>query len=122
MHTYVKEPRFHVTCQLEAPDMKTETLIFEGETPRELMDQYKQLIGDGNASVSVSTDMSIKKFGAGSSAMVTVSLTCNQDQQTIAAAIDLAAQTGRYYAKAYQQQAEGELRTLLQSQGRPVEF
>lgn len=122
MHQHIREPRFHVTCQLEAPDMKTETLIFEGETPREIMDQYKQLIGDGNASVSVSTDMSVKKFGAGASAMVTVSLSCNQDQQTIAAAIDLAAQTGRYYAKAYQAQAESELRQALQSQGRAVEF
>lgn len=122
MHTYVKEPRFSVTCQLEAPGLKTETFVYDGETPREIMDQYKQLIGDGNASVSVSTDMSVKKFGAGASAMVTVSLTCNQDQQTITAAIDLAAQTGRYYAKAYQQQAEGELRALLQSQNRAVEF
>lgn len=86
------------------------------------MDQYQQLIGDANASVSVSTDMGVKKFGSGASAMVTVSLTCNQDQQTIARAIDLAAQTGRYYAKGYQQQAESELRTMLQSQNRPVEF
>jgi hypothetical protein len=122
MHAHVREPKFKATLQCEIAEQPPIAFLFEGETPREIMDQYQQLIGDANASVSVSKDMGVKKFGSGASAMVTVSLTCNQDQQTIARAIDLAAQTARYYAKAYQQQAEAELRSMLQQQGRPVEF
>lgn len=122
MHQHSKDPRFSVTCLIEAEGLKPETFIYEGETPREIMDQYQQLIGDANASVSVSTDMGIKKFGSGAQAMVTVSLACNQDQATLTRALDLASQMGRYYSKVYQQQAEAELRQMLQSQGRPVEF
>lgn len=122
MHQHSQDPRFKVTCQIDAEGIKPETFVFEGETPREIMDQFKQLIGDANASVSVSTDMGVKKYGSGASAMVTVSLTCGQDQASINAAMELASQCGRYYAKLYSQQAEAELRNLLQSQGRAVEF
>lgn len=122
MHQHSQDPRFKVTCKIEAKDLPPETLVYDGETPKEIMDQFKQLIGDANASISVSTDMGVKKFGSGASAMVTVSLTCGQDQATINAAMELASQCGRYYAKLYSQQAESELRTLLQSQGRTVEF
>lgn len=122
MAVEVREPRFSVTCLIEAEGLKSETFIYEGETPRELMDAYQQLVGDGNAGVSVSTDMGVKKFGSGAQAMVTISLTCNQDLQTLQQAAELAAQMGRYYAKQYQQQAEGELRALLQASNRAVEF
>lgn len=122
MHTHIREPKFSATLQVEIKDQPPVAFIYEGEPPRELMDQYQQLIGDANASVSVSTDMGVKKFGSGASAMVTVTLTCNQDQNTVNAAVQLAAATGRYYVKAFQQQAESELRAMLQSQNRPVEF
>ncbi len=117
-----KDPKFSASCLLEAEGIPSVTLIFEGERPKELMDAYSQIVGNGLAGVSVSTDMGIKKFGSGASAMVTVSLTCNQDQQTLMQAADLAAQMGRFFVKQYQGQAENELRQMLQSQGRPVEF
>ena len=117
-----KDPKFSASCQLEVEGLPAVTLIFEGERPKELMDQYAQIVGNGLAGVSVSTDMGIKKFGSGASAMVTISLTCNQDQNTLMAAADLAAQMGRHYVKQYQGQAEAELRQMLVSQGRQVEF
>lgn len=121
-HRNVREPRFSVNCKIEADGIPETTFVFEGEKPRELMDQYQQLVGDGMASVSVSTDMAVKKFGSGASAMVTISLSCNQDQQTLQRAVGLAADMGRFYAKQFQAQAETELRQLLLAQGRTPEF
>lgn len=122
MNVRFREPRFTVMCQFEAEGIPTTSFIYEGEKPRELMDQYQQIAGDGKASISVSTDMALKKFGSGASAMVTVSLTCNQDQQTLQTALGLASAMGRWYAKQFQGEAETELRNQLISQGRTPEF
>ena len=47
------------------------------------MDKAKRLIGDGQAEVSVGTDMGEKDYGNGFGVFVSVKLTCNQDVTTI---------------------------------------
>lgn len=118
----VREPRFSIHCKYEAKDIAPVVFSYEGEKPKELMDIYAQLIGDANAGISVSTDMSFKIFGSGASGMVTVSLTCNQDQQTMLTAMDLASQMGRWFVKKHQAEAEAEFRTHLISLGRTPDF
>ena len=55
---------------------KQETIseVAQSDIPEEFMSEFKALLGDGKAHVSVSADMSIKDFGTGAGAMVTVSL------------------------------------------------
>lgn len=117
----IREPKFTVTVQV-TDGKKSFKHTYEGEKPKELMDHYKNLIGDGNAGVSVSTDISLKSFGSGVSAMVTVSLTCDQSLNGINAAAELAAQAARHYAKRFQKEGEQELRGQLEAEGRKVEF
>lgn len=118
----IKEPKFNVICTIDAEGCPTESFVFEGEKPKELMDQFQTFLGDGKASVTVSTDMGVKKFGNGVSAMVAVTLSCGQDTANLTAAMELAAQVGRHYVKIYQHQAEEELRNMLRAQNRPIEF
>ena len=87
---------------------------FNGEPPKEVMDAYEQVVGNGLAKVSVSADLSIKDFGTGASAMVSISLTCNQDLATMQTAVGLAGQMARWYAKENRQQAESELATIIE--------
>jgi len=80
-----------------------------------LMDKYEELIGDGQAHISVSSDMSIKDFGTGAGAMVTISLSCNQDAVTIEKAIDFAGVLARQFAAEHQQLGDIELKKILDS-------
>lgn len=119
--TYSRDPRFKVTCQFEIGG-KITPFVYTGPVPKELMDAFEALIGDGKAGVTVSSDVSLKKFGNGAGGMVTVSLTCGQNQTTIHNAMELAAQASRFYVQKFQTETETELRKNLQAQGRPVEF
>lgn len=101
--------------------MPATEFAYTGELPKELMDAYQQVAGDGKARVSVSTDMGVKTFGNGASAMVNVSLTCNQDATTMQQALELAAQMGRFYAAKYQKEAEEELSNSLARQNRTLQ-
>jgi hypothetical protein len=56
--------------------------------------------------------MSLKDFGKGVSSMVSVSLTCNQDQQTIQRALGLAGHVARWFAKENRQLTDNELQTI----------
>lgn len=87
---------------------------FTDEPPKEVMDAYEQVVGNGLAKVAVSTDMGIKDFGTGAGSMVTVSLTCNQDQQTMQTALSLAGQIARWYVKENRQLAENELNAIIE--------
>lgn len=79
------------------------------------MDKYKELIGDGQARVSVSADMALKEFGSGAGAMVTVSLSCNQDHVTIDKAVALAGEMAREYCSDQRILAEQELQKSVQA-------
>jgi hypothetical protein len=98
-------------------DMKGSPTVhysFSNEPPKEVMDAYEQVVGNGLAKVAVSTDMGIKDFGTGAGSMVTVSLTCNQDQQTMQTALSLAGQIARWYVKENRQLAENELNVIIE--------
>ena len=53
-------------------------------------DEATELIGDGEARVTVSSDRADKYMGTGTSVFCSVTLTCNQDIETIAEAQALA--------------------------------
>lgn len=95
----------------------------EDRIPRNIMDEIKQLLGDGNAKVTVGADFGISDYGTGAKASAFVSLTCNQDTQTIERAAQIAGDLARDIAQEQRQRAENELQALLNarqasSQGR----
>ncbi len=55
-------------------------------------DYYKSLLGDEKGRVTVGRDLGEKDFGSGGGVSVTVSLTCDQSAEKVAAAIGLAFQ------------------------------
>ena len=87
------------------------------DLPGNIMDEIKQLIGDGNARVTISADFGIKDYGTGASAMASVSLTCNQDQQTIERAARIAGDLARDFAQEQRARAEQELEALISQRG-----
>jgi hypothetical protein len=90
--------------------------------PKEVMDEIQQVIGNGLARVTVSADFGIKDYGTGASAMCSVSLTCNQDIQTIERAARIAGDLARDLAQVQRQNAETELQGILAGRtqgGRP---
>jgi len=70
--------------------------VLDGEVPmsQQQADQYKGIIGDGQASVTVSRNLSQKDYGNGGDVFVSVALTCDQSQ----AGIQEAARLGAYLA------------------------
>lgn len=94
----------------DSPDIH---FSYTGEVPKELMDAYQQVVGNALARVSVGTDLNIKDFGTGAGAMVNVSLSCNQDQQTIQQALGLCGQMGLWYAQHHRDVAEKELQKVI---------
>lgn len=107
-------PKFNANMTVELKGSPTINLTYEGDVPKELMDEYQSLVGNGLAKVSVSADMGIKDFGTGAGSMVTVSLTCNQDQQTIQKALSLAGHVSRWFVKENRQIAENELNGIIE--------
>lgn len=107
-------PRFSASMSLEVKGQPAIHYTFKEDPPKELMDAYEQVAGNGLARVTVSTDMGIKEFGTGAGSMVTISLACNQDQQTMQNALNLAGQMGRWFAKENRQLAENELNVIIE--------
>lgn len=89
--------------------------VAQASLPEEYMDKYKKLLGDGAAKVTVSADMALKEFGSGAGAMVSVSLSCNQDQESIESAVDMAGQLARSYCVEQHKLAEKDLQESRQS-------
>ena len=108
------DPKFAASMTVEVKGLPTVHLTSEDDVPKELMDEYQQIVGNGLAKVTVSADMSIKDFGTGAGSMCTVTLTCGQDGPTIAKALALAGQVARWYAKENRSVAEAELNGLIE--------
>lgn len=111
----VNLPSIHISTSYTL-DKEVFTSIGHIDLPEEYMDKYEKLVGNGQAKVTVSADMSLKEFGKGTSAMVSVTLTCNQDEETITKAIDLGGLIVRPYCKEQQKLAEEELVAAQQAQ------
>ena len=107
-------PKISAGMTLEVKGHPAVHYTFTGDLPKEVMDAYEQVVGNGLAKVSVSADMGIKEFGTGASAMVSVSLTCNQDGKTIEKAVELASELARGFAMENRQRAENELAPLIE--------
>lgn len=114
MEIHRELPRYSASMTIHLKGHPDTHLTFTEEPPKDIMDAYEQVVGNGLAKVSVSTDMGIKDFGTGAGSMVTISLSCNQDQQTMQNALSLAGQMGRWYAKENRQLAENELNTIIE--------
>jgi len=108
-------PSVHISTAYTL-NKETFTSIGHLDLPEEYMDKYEKLLGNAQARVTVSADMSLKEFGKGTSAMVSVSLNCNQDEETIGQAIDFAGIIARTYCKEQQKLAEEELVAAQQAQ------
>lgn len=78
--------------------------VYEGEAKmsQEQQDYYKSLVGDGLSKVTVGRDNGEKDFGSGGGVMVSVTLTCDQSQDKIRGAIDLAYQITDSFTWYYQ--------------------
>ncbi len=118
----IKEPKFRAVISVTTADGTNSNFVYNDDKPKELMDQFKALLGDCNATVHVSADWGVKSFGNGASATVSVSLTCNQDQATMIQAAELGASFTRFFVKKFQGEGEAELRQKLLSEGRKAEF
>jgi hypothetical protein len=116
---FIEHPKFSAGMSLSQEKQPDIHFTFKEEVPKDIMDRFQQLVGNALARVSVSKDMGIKDFGTGASAMVTVSLTCNQDETTVAQAAELAAGAAGYYVNKFRSEAEGELQHLLEQRKLP---
>jgi cyclopropane fatty-acyl-phospholipid synthase-like methyltransferase len=107
-------PKFSASMTVEVKGLPTVHLTSEDDVPKELMDEYQQIVGNALSKVSVSADMAIKDFGTGAGSMCTVTLTCGQDGVTLQRALVLAGQVARWYAKENRTVAEAELNTIIE--------
>jgi len=63
---------------------KEEPEVYEGEImSQEAVPQVASLVGDANANVTASSSLSFKDFGNGGEVFVSISLKCNQDENSI---------------------------------------
>jgi hypothetical protein len=108
-----QDPKFFMGMTIQIKDQPAIHYTYTGEVPKEIMDAYQQIVGNALARVSVSADMGIKDFGTGASAMVAVSLSCNQDGATIQQAIQMAGQLARGFANQQRAAAEAELEAII---------
>jgi hypothetical protein len=91
-------PKFVLRRDFKIGEQRT-TDTYEGDMPQEVYDQLAPLLGNAQARVAVGTTMAIKDFGNGPDVHVSVSLSCNQDAQTVAAAANIAGQWARHFVK-----------------------
>jgi hypothetical protein len=62
---------------------KSATIPVTGKELKLPPDELRSLVGDGNAKISVGMDLKESDFGTGFSVFVNVTLTCNQDMETL---------------------------------------
>lgn len=101
-HTALTVRRVYIRNKTEL-----ESEILEGEVPmsQEQQDQYKAVIGDGLARVSVGRDLSESDYGSGCKAFVSVSLVCDQSASAINYAVSLADQMATFYVEKHLNEA-----------------
>lgn len=89
--------------------------VYEGEAKmsQQQQDAYKMLVGDGKARVTVSRELSEADYGNGGKVFVSVTLACDQSQQVINQAVNLAHQVAEGAAFHY----HGVMRSQLEQRG-----
>lgn len=79
----------------------------------EQQDAYKQIIGDGQAKVTVSKELSEADYGNGGKVFVSVTLTCDQSTTGITTGISWA----KYLADQKAWEAHAEMKAQLHEKG-----
>lgn len=77
-----RRPKVIISIRYEL-DGGGEAEVHNPDVPEALMAFAEQVRGNAGARVAVTSDFSMKDFGNGASGSVTISLDCNQDDQTI---------------------------------------
>lgn len=108
---YAPDPKFRAEITIVKYG-KSQNYTYDNKIPEKLMELYKEVIGDGLAKVTVSTDYAMKSYGDGTSVMVSITLSCNQDEMTIRKTADLASILARDFAKEFIQSANTEHKNL----------
>jgi hypothetical protein len=111
-------PKLSASVVIDIPKLKQIIKYdYQGEVPKELMDAYERIVGNGLAKVTIGADMAVKDFGTGATGSCFVTLTCNQDEKTIDEAARLAGELARAYAQENRQRGETELQTIMAQRG-----
>lgn len=76
---------------------------------QEQQDRFQALVGNGLAKVTVGRDLGEKDFGNGGGVIVSVTLTCDQNEKSVGSAIALAHEIANNHAWYYQQQLKQQL-------------
>lgn len=114
-------PRFEMLVQYHF-GKQTHRHLYVGDIPGEIMDFYQEVVGNGLARVGVTADMADKEYGKGVSCSVYLSLTCNQDQNTINRAAQMASSFALYYVKSQVEAARKEFLQLTAPQADTPNF
>jgi hypothetical protein len=98
MESYHRLPKITGSTEIDI-NKQVYTSTHDGEVPKEMADYSQQVKGDGQARVAVSADMAFKDYGNGVSVSVTLSLSCNQDDQTVNNVVQTLSGWSREYCK-----------------------
>lgn len=85
----------------------------DGEISEEIMAFADQVLGNGQARVAVTADFGMKDFGNGPSGSVTISLSCNQDDATIANVFQTLKDWTRGLARTHFEEMEKEFQQMF---------
>jgi hypothetical protein len=99
----------HMTIHARVVGAFHDTYEGEAKMSQEQLDQYKNIIGDGQGRVTVGRDMAEKDFGNGGGVFVNVSLACDQSTAGIYDATRLAYQIADQYCGYYFDQVRQDL-------------
>jgi hypothetical protein len=106
-------PQTHLAVTRRGEKNKAEVLyeVLEMEVPMtaQQQDAYGQIVGDGNAKVTISREVSENNYGSGGKVFVAISLTCHQGQEYINTAVTMAKQLADYYAELHWNELKGKL-------------
>ena len=107
--------KMHIERRYYQNDKLVDREVYEGEVTMDPQqkDYYKQLIGDGKGSITAGRPLGHKDFGTGGDVFVSVTLTCDQSEPGLNAAIDYA----KYLAETKLWQHFEELKQQLIQRG-----
>ena len=90
-------------------EISTEVSEGEVDMTQQQQDAYKSIIGDANASVTVSRTLSHKDYGSGGDVFVSITLKCDQSGQGLATAVEYAKQLAETKAWEHLDQLRSQL-------------
>lgn len=113
----LREPKLRGEALIAIYPEEEYTAPYDGGVPEAFMDEIKDIVGDAQARVAVTTDVGTKHFGNGVSASFTVSFSCNQDGATVARAAEIASRWANQMARQHVLLAENEYLKLKAERG-----